>query len=207
MKSTWQSKGTISKTKYEEGVMKLVFTFCLVLCVCGIVQAEKINGSEFPEKLKVEGDELLLNGGGTRTRYFVSIYNSGLYLKEKINKGDIVVNEDKSMAVRMQFVYNLVKKEKIISVWNECFENVTDGNVKPIKKEIESFCGLFGFEDVKSGDVFDLVYIPSKGVAVSKNSKHQGVVKGLAFKKALFSVWFGNKPIQQNLKMAMLGEK
>lgn len=187
--------------------MKSVFTLGLMLFLSGIAHAEKINGCEFPEKLKIEGEELVLNGGGTRTRYFVSIYNSGLYLAKKTDNGEKVVNEDKPMAVRMHFVYELVKKEKIISVWNECFENVTDGNVKPIKKEIDTFCGLFGVDDVKGGDVFELLYVPDKGVTVTKNSKELGAVKGLAFKKALFSVWFGNKPIQENLKSGMLGKK
>ena len=187
--------------------MRFILVIGLMFFLCFMLQAEKVSGIEFPDKIEADGENLIFIGGGTRTRCFVSIYHSGLYLKNKINNGENVVNDNLPMAVRMYFVYSLVKKEKIISVWNECFDNVTDGRIDPIKTEVASFCHLFGFEDVKNGDVFELVFTPEKGVSVIKNSKQLGYVKGLPFKKALFSVWFGNKPIQENLKTGMLGAK
>lgn len=181
--------------------------FILGLMVSGIcLQAKKIDGFEFPDKLKQEGSELVLNGCGTRKKMFVKIYCAGLYLLKKESNGAIVTDADKAMAVKMRFIYSHVSKEKIASVWNDCFYNVTNGKTDPIKKEIKEFLSYFGKEDVKGGDVFDLVYIPSKGVRVYKKDKLVGTVKGLPFKKALFSVWFGDKPIQNDLKENMLGK-
>jgi len=61
-------------------------------------------------------------------------------------------------------------------------------------------------EEIKKGDVFDIVNVPGKGVVVSKNGKEKGVIDGADFKKALFGIWLSGKPADKNLKEAMLGK-
>lgn len=186
--------------------MKRFITGTILLCILCLKADEKVDGYIFPDKVKAGKIELVFNGGGTRKKMFVKIYNSALYLETKQHDDKAVTYADKPMAVIMHFEYSLVSKEKIISVWNECFKNVTNGKVAPIKKEIDLFCQFFAKEDVKKGDVFELIYTSKNGLKVIKNSKNLGSVKGLPFKKALFSVWFGDKPIQNDLKNTMLGK-
>lgn len=170
------------------------------------MDAKEVAGFKFPEKVKYDKTELVLNGCGTRTKMFVSVYCSGLYLIKKNSNAEKVTTSNKPMAVKMNFIYSHVAKSKVKSVWNDCFENVTDGNTSPIKKEIDQFLNYFAKEDIKAGDLFDLVYMPETGVQIYKKGKLLGTVKGMPFKKALFSVWFGDKPIQSNLKSGMLGK-
>ena len=186
--------------------MKMMLVIFVLGGMSYCLHGETVDGINFPDQFKLEDIKVVLNGVGTRKKLFVKIYHSGLYLIKKNNNGNDITNSDQSMSVRMHFVYKEVAKSKLVNVWNECFENVTNGKTKPIKKEIDQFCSFFAKEDVKKGDVFDLSYIPAKGLHVYKKNKLIGTVKGLQFKKALFSVWFGNNPIQHDLKQAMLGK-
>ena len=60
-------------------------------------------------------------------------------------------------------------------------------------------------EEIKEGDIYNLIYVPGKGVQVSKNNQSRSTIKGLTFKKAMFGIWLSDKPAQKSLKKAMLG--
>src|SRR5262249_41926707 len=45
--------------------------------------AAEVAGVQVDERAKVESSDLVLNGAGLRTKYFLSIYVAGLYLTEK----------------------------------------------------------------------------------------------------------------------------
>jgi hypothetical protein len=63
---------------------------------------------------------------------------------------------------------------------NKGFANATTGNLWPIKERIDTFNSFFTEETLKG--------------------KLMGTVKGIDFKKALFSIWLGEKPVDSSLK-------
>jgi len=88
---------------------------------------------------------------------------------------------------------------------NEGFQNSTNGNTAPYKEKIDTFIAVFK-DNIKIGDVYDMVYIPGEGTKVYKNKELKSTVKGLDFKKVLFGIWLGNKPADKGLKDLMLGK-
>jgi hypothetical protein len=60
-------------------------------------------------------------------------------------------------------------------------------------------------EDIQTSDVYDLVYQPAIGCTLIKNNRTIVTVKGLDFKKALYGIWLGSEPAQEDLKLKMLG--
>jgi hypothetical protein len=82
-------------------------------------------------------------------------------------------------------------------------EGTTCGDTREIRKEIDQFREFFK-EEIKKGDVFDMVYFPSYGVIVIKNGKRMGSVTGAMFKQALFSIWLCDNPADEALKQALL---
>jgi hypothetical protein len=86
----------------------------------------------------------------------------------------------------------------------EGFENATQGNTEPIKIQIEEFISVFK-EKIEEDDIFDLIYLPGKGLEVYKNSELKSRIEGLDFKQALFGIWLSEKPAQKSLKKEMLG--
>jgi hypothetical protein len=90
-----------------------------------------------------------------------------------------------------------------MSSLQEGLAQATNGKPESIASETEQLQRAL-HEEVKKNDVFDFVYVPAKGLHVVKNGKVQGVIPGLAFKKALFGIWLSDAPVDKDLRQAML---
>jgi long-chain acyl-CoA synthetase len=60
------------------------------------------------------------------------------------------------------------------------------------------------FKEVKEKDVVTLDFVEG-GTTVSLNGEARGTISGETFNKALTRIWLGDKPVQGDLKKAMLG--
>ena len=108
------------------------------------------------------------------------------------------------MAIRLHIVSGLITPKNFEEATREGFKRSTGGNLAPIKDRMEQFIGIFR-EGIAKHDVYDLVYLPAKGVSVHKNGALKTTAKGLEFKKALFGVWLCPKAVIPKLRRAMLG--
>jgi hypothetical protein len=176
-----------------------------VLVITAPGNSEEIGGINMPESLQTGQTQLMLNGAGVREKFFIDVYVGGLYLKEKNQDPTAIIEADEPMAVRLHIISSMVTSKKMEKAWREGFEKATAGNIEPIKVQIEEFISVFK-EEIKENDSYDLIYVPGKGVQVSKNSEFRSAIGGLPFKKALFGIWLSEKPAQKSLKKAMLGE-
>ena len=61
------------------------------------------------------------------------------------------------------------------------------------------------YEDVKPGDRYSLTYIPGRGTELALNDKPKGVIEGADFAAAIFSIWLGQKPMNESFKEQILG--
>jgi hypothetical protein len=161
-------------------------------------------GVQLPDSLTVNKARLQLNGAGVRKKVIIKVYAGGLYLLNKETDPAKIIEANEPMVIRMHFIHSTVSKEKLISAWNEGFANATNGNIATLQKEITAFNGYFQ-EDAKKGDVYDVVYVPGQGTSVEIKGKRKGSIPGLEFKKAVFSIWLGEKPADAKLKKGMLG--
>ena len=109
------------------------------------------------------------------------------------------------MAIRLHIISSMITSKKMEKATREGFEKATGGNIEPIKIQIEEFISVFK-EEIKEGYIYDLIYVPGKGVQVTKNGELRSTIGGLPFKKAMFGIWLSDKPAQKSLKKAMLGE-
>jgi hypothetical protein len=165
----------------------------------------KVNDVTLPAALKVEESSLVLNGGGVRKKAFFKVYVAGLYLTQKSKNGETIVNDNKSIAVRLQITSSLVNSDNMSESIIEGFAKSTKGNTKALQPKIDAFIATFKKEEIKTGDVFDLVYTPEAGLKAYKNGKLKTTVDGLEFKKALFGIWLSADPVDADLKAGLLG--
>jgi len=184
---------------------RLLIMVLVVFMLSPAAVAMQVGEVTLPDSLTAGTDELILNGAGFRKKLFVKVYAAGLYLKEKETDPQKILDAEKPMAIRMHFVHSEVSSKKLVDAWNEGFINGTGGNIAPIKTEIDTFNAFFP-QDAKKNDIYDIVYIPEQGVGVYIKGELKGTIKGLDFKKAVFSIWLGEKPADSTLKRKMLGE-
>ncbi len=184
---------------------RLLVIILAVFLMSPVVIAKQVGKVELPDSLMAGKDELLLNGAGFRKKLFIKVYAAGLYLKEKQTDPQKIMDADTPMAIRMHFVHSEVSSKKLVNAWNEGFVNGTGGNIAPIKAKIDTFNAYFS-QKAEKNDIYDIIFIPEQGVSVYIKGELKGTIKGLDFKKAVFSIWLGEKPADSNLKKKMLGE-
>ncbi len=186
--------------------MKNLFLILLAVFVTFTATAQKkVGGVVLPAKVTYQEQELTLNGAGVREKLWIDLYAAGLYLDQKNNDANAIINSEKPKAIKLHIVSKLISSNKMIEAVTEGFENSTNGNTTPIQEEIDTLLGFFR-EDIKKNDIFDLVYVPSKGVVAYKNGQEKGVIPGKEFKKALFGIWLSNRPADDGLKNDLLGK-
>ena len=166
----------------------------------------KISGNVMPNVVKVGGEYLKINGGGIREKLVFDLYVGVLYLQEKTSSGSEIINGDKPMAIKIKIISGMVDNENFEEALREGFEKSTNNNIAPVKDRMEKMIAEGFKDDIKTNDVYDIVYQPGVGCTLSRNNVKLVTVKGLDFKKALFGVWLGDDPADSSLKKKMLGK-
>lgn len=185
--------------------MKTTFLTLLSTLLLAQSFAQKtVEGVTFSEKHSFKTESFVLNGVGLREKYFIDLYVAGLYLKQKSNQAEQIIAADEPISIRLKIVSNMVTSEKMSATTKEGFMKSLNNNLTPLQKEIDQFLGSFKTIELKSGDLCELVYIPGEGVHFRVNDKELTLVKGLEFKKALFRIWLGKNPADENLKKDLL---
>ena len=170
------------------------------------LQAREFGGVQFPDKVALPDTTktVQLNGVGYRKKFFVKVYIGALYTEKLARSRDEVVAMDGPNRVVMHFLHEEVSQEKLVSAWNEGFEeNLSDENLEQLRPRIDKFNAMF--PTVRQGDVIYLDYIPGTGTRVSINGENRGVIAGKDFNNAMLDIWLGEEPASSKLKDAMLG--
>jgi len=190
------------KKALSTGFASLLLTVALTTPAAALT----VEGVDVPDTYSAMDTELKLNGAGTRSKWFMDLYIGGLYVPETIDDGQAIINADEPQAITLHIISGMITSDKMKSATMEGFENSTGGDLAAIKDDVDAFLDVFS-EEVKDGDVFDLVYLPGEGVRVLKNGDQRATIGDLEFKKALFGIWLSDEPAQEDLKEKMLGQR
>lgn len=167
--------------------------------------AREVAGVDLPETVQLSPDTaaLLLNGAGIRRKFFFNIYVAGLYLPSRQTSTEAILNLPGPKRVHMHFLYKKVERDKLVTGWQEGFENNLDSaSLKQLVPRLAEFNQLF--RTMQRGDVIDLDYLPEEGTRVLFNGELQGHIEGADFYAALVKVWLGDSPADSSLKTALL---
>ena len=184
----------VIKSKILLPLLILISTFTL----------SPINAAEAPSSMEYQGTKLMLNGQGTRVKFFMKVYDTSLYLVSQSSNAEEILNSNDAMAIRLDVTSTMVTTDAMKDALNSGLDKSTGNNTGPITEEIEQLISTFN-SDVTDSDFFEFIYMPDEGTNVLKNSTYIDTIPGIEFKKAFFGIWLSKNPIQKNLKKAMLG--
>jgi len=171
----------------------------LTLIAFTAAHARTLAGVEMPDTVVIDGNTLRLNGMGLRqaTALRVKAYVGGLYLVEPTSDPAKVIASSQPKRVTMKFLRN-IDRENLASGWADSLRKVGSKST-----EISRFAALV--PDVKKGDTMSFTWRPGAGLDVAVNDEVRGSISGDDLARALFTVWFGPEPGDENLKRGMLG--
>jgi len=185
---------------------KQIITLLMVMATTFTVNAQQtVSGVKVDAKLALDGQNLVLNGAGTREKMWIDLYVGSLYLPKKSSSAKDIIDSKDAAAIKLNIISGMITSDKMISAINEGFENATNKNTAALKAKIDKFKGFFK-DEIKKGDAFVIMNVPSEGVVVYKNGAKKGTIDGHDFKKALFGIWLCDKPADKDLKDGMLGK-
>ena len=174
----------------------------LLLGLAAVASAGVVAGVTMTETMGVEGKNLKLNGMGLRTKVVFKVYVAGLYLETPSKDAAAILSTDQVKSIRLSILRSL-KGSQVSEAIEEGFEKNSKAQMPALKARLDKLASML--PNVEKGDDILLTYAPGKGTVVTVKGAEKGVIEGKDFADALFSVWLGAHPVQEDLKKALLG--
>ncbi len=176
--------------------------------LCAVVMASasfagELKGVKMPDSVTVAGKELKLNGLGLRRKLVFNVYVGGLYLENKSSDPSAILSADAVRRVDMMMMRNLDKGAIVDAIKNGVAKN-SPSQVEALKERLEKFAAVI--PDLKEGQQLTIVYVPGKGTHVEGSGVAEFNAPGKDFADAIFQVWLGKAPVDEDLKSGMLGK-
>ena len=173
----------------------------MLLCLAAVSAAVEVAGVVVPETATVEGKTLKLNGAGLRTKVVFKVYVAGLYVETLSKDAAALIAADEVKSMRLAILRSL-KGSQVSEAIEEGFEKNSKAQMPALKARLAKLSSLI--PNVEKGDDILLTWVPGKGTVVSVKGAEKGIIEGKDFADALFSVWLGKNPVQEDLKKALL---
>jgi len=175
----------------------------LVFSVTGPALAQDVAEPKTGTKFVVKDGDTSLLGVGLRTKTIakVKVYAIGLYvadsalagpLKGKAGSADLyreLVNGDFKKRVVLKFVRD-VSADQIRDAFRD--------SLKGAGSKTEQWVAYFN--DVRSGQEIVIGWAPGSGLETKVAGADKPVTNDKAFASAVFAIWLGDKPIQEDVK-------
>lgn len=173
-------------------------------CAAAAMPAAQIEGVRFEPQVRV-GDELLRLNGYALLRYKVvfKAYVAALYLGAPAKPEEVLGNNPKRLEI--EYFWGISAKDFAKATLDGITANVAASDIERLRDRIGEFNRFY--EDVKPGDRYALTYLPHIGTELALNGKPLGVIGGSDFAAAIFSIWLGDKPLDEGLKADLLGKR
>jgi hypothetical protein len=166
------------------------------------VEGVEVAGVKLPETQSVDGKTLKLNGAGVRKKAIFKVYTAGLYVETPSKDPAVLISSNQAKSMHLWMLRN-VEGPKISGAIAEGFELNSKSAMPQLQPRLDQLAKLI--PDVKEGDQIALTWIPDKGTVVNVRGTDVGTIEGRDFADALFAVWVGPNPVQDDLKKALSG--
>jgi hypothetical protein len=164
--------------------------------------AGELAGVKMPDTDTVEGKTLKLNGMGLRKKMMFKVYVAGLYVETPSKDAAALLSANEIKSMRLHILRSL-KGSKVSEAIAEGFEHNSKAEMPKLKPRLEKLATMI--PDVEEGDEIVMTWLPDKGTRVTVRGTDRGTIEGRDFADALFAVWLGPQPVQEDLKKALLG--
>jgi len=185
----------------------LAALFAGLLSLNTLAATQEINGVKVEDSATVAGSTLKLNGAGTRYKVIFKVYVAGLYLTQKADTPEKVVQQPgpKRLSVTMVREINSAELGKLLTRGIE--DNMGKAAMSKLIPGLVRMGEIFAAQKpLVPGDNFLIDWIPGKGTQITVKGVEQGEpFKEPEFFAALMSIWLGHSPADYKLKEALLG--
>ena len=180
-----------------------------LLVLAGAGHAAELEGVKLADRVRVDAQEIQLNGIALRTRYhFVKVYVAGLYLPQRATSAAGAIDAKGAKRIHLTMVREAGAEQFVESIMHGLRANHSEAQVARVKAQTDELMGMIrAIGTAKHGTSIVLDYAPSlDGTTLVVDGKAAGKpMAGEEFFRCLMRIWLGDKPVQEDLKKALLG--
>lgn len=175
----------------------------LVLLFTVSALAVEVAGVRFAERITVGNTPLLLNGVGFRRVTFikVKVYVAGLYVAKQTRDAAEILRTDRPKSL-IAVMRRDVSAEDGASAFRKGVERSAGADAPKIRSEIDAFARWI--PSMREGQGLTVNYNPDSGVVVTSAAKKEAFRGSVPFGTALFGVWIGPRPVDEDLRESLL---
>jgi Chalcone isomerase-like len=167
----------------------------------------KVEGVSFAGNITVAGQALELNGVGLRAVAWFKGYAAGLYLNARARTPQQVLQNDGAKRLQLQMLQNVDIEEFVKAFDKGIARNALPGELPAMKERMARFDAMLrAIAKVKKRDIVDLDWLPGRGMLFTYNGIVRGEpIPGQDLYTALLKIFVGDKPVDPELKIGLLG--
>jgi len=178
----------------------------LVMLLPMVVGAAEVEGVKIDDKARVGNAELTLNGAGLRKRVFFKVYAMGLYVPQKTSNAAALVDQPGPKRVTIRML-----RDVSADAFNEALAegiraNHSDAEAKALEPRVQELSAIMAeVKEARKGMAISLDF-QGKDMQLLVDGKPAGrPIAGEDFYRALLRIWLGPRPVQDDVKKALLG--
>jgi long-chain acyl-CoA synthetase len=174
------------------------------LALSASAHAAEVGGVKLDDKTTLGGQEVVLNGAGIRTKAIFKVYVGSLYVPAKAADLSAVLAKA-PRRIQMNLLRNLSSDQLIEALVDGLKDNNTPQELAAVKAQVDELVAIMkAIGDAKEGNVVTMDFVDG-ATRIGFNGTAKGSIAGEPFNRALMKIWLGDKPIQADLKKALLG--
>jgi len=182
----------------------LLFTISFLLIPA--TQGADVAGVKIEENTKLGNADLLLNGAGLRKRVFFQVYALGLYLPKKTANAAEAIGQDGPKRASIHMLRDVGAAQFTDALADGIRENHSDAEAKALAPRIQALAAIMAeVKEAKKGMTITLDWTGSATQLGIDGRAAGKPIEGADFYRALLRIWLGDKPVQDDLKKALLG--
>ena len=188
-------------------ILRIVLCTVIVTVLTSLpirAQALTIENVTFADSIAIGEKAVSLRGAALlRWLKLVKVYVAALYLPEQAKPSEVLSDIPK----RLEINYLVAIKGADFGPAAEAIlaRNVSAAELKRLRHRIDRLNAAY--RDIKPDDRYALTYQPGKGTELSLNGEPLVTIEGADFAAAYFGIWLGHKPLDANLKKALLHKR
>jgi len=164
--------------------------------------AVAIEGVAFEKTSRVGTNDLHLRGVGLlRYMYFIKAYVGALYMRPQDDAGQALAMTPRRL--ELQYFHAISAADFAEATTQKVKDNVSPETMASIQDRLKTFNALY--RDVQPGDRYALTYLPGSGTELLLNGQSLGRIPGDDFAAAVFAIWLGPAPIDEDFRDTLLG--
>jgi len=171
-------------------------------------QATDVAGIPFQEKIQVDGAELVLNGAGLRKRFFFDVYAIGLYLGARQPDAAQAISAPARKRVQIHMLRDVDAEQFTQALVEGLRANHDDEKYRALEPRVQQLAALMAqVKQARKGMRIALDSTASGTKVLIDGAPAGAPIPGEDFYQALLRIWLGDKPVQDDLKLRLLGKQ